>query len=80
MKRETRWLRALDELRDIPFYEKYLEDIRAIAYLGIVARKELLKIARIQRSTLVNRKIRKATSSGSMSFDSPQEYSEFSTL
>jgi hypothetical protein len=80
MKRETRWLRALDELSDIPFYEKYLDDIRAIAYLGIVARKELLKIARIQRSTFVNRKIRKATSSSFYTFDSPQEHSEFSAL
>lgn len=51
MTSRKRWEHAIEHmLRNTPFYDEYLKEISAIAFLGIPSRKDLLKLSRTQRS------------------------------
>lgn len=55
-RKTTRYL-----VRDNAIYARFDQDIHSIAYLGIAARKDLLRIARTQRSLASNWKLKEFT-------------------
>lgn len=73
MRGPRSWEHAFTKANELYKYSEYIEHTRAIAYMGIEARKELLKVARCQRSLRVNPFLHSRTSTCKQQYTCPQD-------
>lgn len=67
------WRRAFSQAEEVSPYNEALDNIRAIAFLNIQARKEVLKIARCQRSVRTNPYLRSRLQTCKETYTCPQD-------
>jgi len=73
MRGPREWEQAFTNAKQLYKYDEYYDDIIAIGYMGIDARKELLKISRCQRSLQTNYFLRSRTPSSKETYRCPQD-------
>jgi hypothetical protein len=67
------WRKTVTNVTKDTSLDEVTKELQAIAYLGIPARKELLKIARCQRSILSNTKLRTQIKTAKSTYEAPQD-------
>jgi len=70
---EAQWRKAIARMVKDTYLEEVSEELLAIAYLGIPARKELLKISRAQRSIHSNSKLSNQIKSAKSNYSCRQD-------